>query len=752
MADREPENDEVDRPSKRQKLSDNEGATTDAAMPDAPAPVAAGTASAADVDASEKSALQEQTDKEKSFGITAFVNSTIPGFSGILKQRYVDFMVHEIMPDGRVCHLEDDVGMTAKGAEKRSEADKENSKLSGELAEEASKISEEDQDVLHEIFGEEKTKFILNLNKTVILNPNRKAGQFKPVVSNPIDDKMQRQRAHEAIRNIFAGRLVTTTQDENSIKVGAVGLAKQNGDNRNNQPHRQSWDEMGGDQLHFTLYKENKDTMELINHLATSLKTTNKKFGFAGTKDRRAVTVQRVSVKRVRPEQIASVARGLFNARIGSIAYKPYSISLGDHSGNQFTITLRDCHFQGEDGMDITQRVALANDILGRSCSAFQNEGFINYFGLQRFGTYEASTDSVGKCLLRGDLGQAIDLILSYSRDALAAAQDPDSKIRISEDDKKRALGLHKWKTEKDVAAALDLIPFRFSGERNIIKHLGTVNKKNNESLQNDFQGALGTLPKNLRGMYAHAYQSFVWNAVASERLKRHGAKVIPGDLVLVSEHKDKEAKPKEEALEEVDEYGEVVINPQGENAAATSDGFERARALTEEEANSGLYSIFDVVLPQPGWDVEYPANDIGKFYSEFMLDPERGGGINPRDMRRRWRDISLPGGYRKIMAKSLGQVSFEVKTYKSDDEELVETDLSKLVKEGKSVTLEETKSKMMRSYTGPTNAQKPSGAEGDEKIATVLTFQLGSSTYATMALRELMKGGTEAFKPDFTR
>ncbi|OMP83038.1 Multisubstrate pseudouridine synthase 7 [Diplodia seriata] len=748
----EHEHDEADRPVKRVKLSD-EGAAPDSAMADAPAPapVAEAAASSAENEQADKTALKEQTDKEERFGITAFANTSIPGFSGILKQRYVDFMVHEILPNGQVCHLEDDIGMTATSAKKEGGDNGEPQKMSGEQAEEAAKISDENRNTLYEIFGEEKTQSITGLNKTVLMNPGRKAAQFKPVYSNPVTDKMARQRAHECIREIFAGRLVTSTQDDNIIKVSAKGRAGQNGgDNRNNGPRRQTFDEMGGDNLHFTLYKENKDTMEVINHLAAQFKTVPKKFSFAGTKDRRAVTVQRVSVKRIRPEHVAHIARGLFNARIGSLSYQPRDISLGDHSGNQFTITLRDCHFQGEDGLDFAQRLELAKDILAKSTAAFQTEGFINYFGLQRFGTYDVSTDSIGKYMLSGDLAKSVDLILAYSDEALAAAQNPESKARISEDDKKRALGLHKWKTERNGKATLDLIPFRFSGERGIIKHLSTV-RKNGESYANDHQGALGTLPKNLRGMYVHAYQSIVWNVAASERLSRHGAKVIPGDLVLVSEHRDKEVKKEEEVLDEVDEFGEVVINPQGDNAASATNDFERARALTAEEAASGQYSIFDVVLPQPGWDIEYPKNDIGEFYAEYMLDPARGGGVDPRNMRRKWRDISLPGGYRKLMAKSLGPVGFDVRPYRSDDEELVETDLAKLVKEGKSVTLEETKKKVMRNYNDRP-APPPADADAQQKIAAVLTFQLGSSTYATMALRELMKGGTEAYKPDFTR
>jgi tRNA(Glu) U13 pseudouridine synthase TruD len=41
-----------------------------------------------------------------------------------------------------------------------------------------------------------------------------------------------------------------------------------------------------------------------------------------------------------------------------------------------------------------------------------KNKGFINYYGMQRFGTGSIPTHAVGRCVLNGDWKLAIDYIL----------------------------------------------------------------------------------------------------------------------------------------------------------------------------------------------------------------------------------------------------------------------------------------------------------------------------------------------------
>lgn len=78
-----------------------------------------------------------------------------------------------------------------------------------------------------------------------------------------------------------------------------------------------------------------------------------------GTKDKRAITVQRVSLKRGslttqqvwravngvrsgrRTEEGAIEERGERGTRIGDLAYSSHQLDLGSLKGNQFVITLR---------------------------------------------------------------------------------------------------------------------------------------------------------------------------------------------------------------------------------------------------------------------------------------------------------------------------------------------------------------------------------------------------------------------------
>ncbi|EAW07174.1 pseudouridine synthase PUS7 [Aspergillus clavatus NRRL 1] len=728
----------VESPRKRLK-TENAVSTEDVVLPPSSAPVAETKISDSDA----------QALKEAEVGITEFVSAENEGFSGVLKKRYTDFLVNEILPSGEVLHLRNlKPTVTPAEATKNGEAESkpETPATTAQAAETAPvtdnaaptaaeetpvadfQLSEEDKALLESFFGAEATERILALHTRAMANPKSRPNELGRVNTMIVSDRDLRIKIHQAIRRIFNSQLESTTDSEGMMCISAAPNRNkrntQGGRGGGRDRGRLNWDELGGPYLHFTVYKENKDTMEVISFLARQMKMAPRSFQFAGTKDRRGVTVQRACVTRVFADRLAKLNPTLRNAAIGDYEYRRVGLELGDLKGNEFVVTLRECDIPGIDLQDREAAVTKAKEFVGTALRNLRERGYFNYYGLQRFGTFATRTDTIGVKMLQEDFKGACDAIMHYSPHVLAAAQEGEnSTAMIGTDDKARAEAIHLFQTTGQVSEAVEKLPRKFSAENNLIRHLGRS--------KNDYLGALQTIPRNLRLMYVHAYQSLVWNFAVGERWRLYGDKVVEGDLVLIHEHREKTETGGAEANSGVDADGEVIIVPSAEDSAySAEDMFERARALTAEEAASGKYSIFDIVLPLPGFDVVYPANAMTDFYKRFM-GSEQGGGLDPFDMRRKWKDISLSGSYRKVLSRMGTDYAVDVKLYSQDDEQFVQTDLDQL------------KGKAADSASG-------SGAEAGDKIAVVLKFQLGSSQYATMALRELMRGKVVAYKPDF--
>ena len=204
--------------------------------------------------------------------------------------------------------------------------------------------------------------------------------------TQPIADKAVRTELHKAIRELFKGNLdsetdTTSTNNEDdgsriSIKwvSGGGGRSGKNTgksrppflsfssgyhsnlftDSRGNRPSRGNFPPY----IYFTLQKTNRDTHDALSYIARFLHANVKDLGVAGTKDKRGVTVQRVSLKRGgrTVEDVWRIAssqnsrnlpedgtkrRGDHGVRIADLNYRKAPLELGMLKGNQFIITLR---------------------------------------------------------------------------------------------------------------------------------------------------------------------------------------------------------------------------------------------------------------------------------------------------------------------------------------------------------------------------------------------------------------------------
>lgn len=442
--------------------------------------------------------------------------------------------------------------------------------------------------------------------------------------------------------------------------------------NRNNG--YKSYAQLGGEYLHCVLYKENKDTMDALNLIARMLKIKVSNFGFSGTKDRRAATVQRISIQRQRDTNIIWLNTRLQGIRLGDFKYSKHAIQLGQHGGNEFVIALKNVEHARGTNCSTAVRLRMIRESVHIGLRHLNDCGFINYFGLQRFGTHDIGTHELGIRILQGDFEGAVNDILHvdpelarvaqgitpahhhHSMDQRSHNQGPNQgHNQGAEDQLNRARALGLWHMTHDASAALELLPKRFSAETSILKHLGRQGQRH------DYMNALLTITRGLRMMYIHAYQSYVWNHIASYRWAKYGTKVIPGDLILINT-----PQPRTTTVEDDD-----APDPNAE----WDDFYAEVQTLSAAAVASGKYTIFDIVLPQPGFDVTYPVNDIGEYYKTFMQS-EKGGKLNPYDMRRPQREFSMSGGYRHFIGTFIEKPEYLVRTYSDDNEQMYPTDL----------------------------------------------------------------------------
>lgn len=590
--------------------------------------------------------------KEEQVFVTEYVTPG-EGFRGILKSRFSDFHVNEIDVDGNEAVLTE-LKLPELPEEDTSNCEKELEEL----------ITQETLDQIRKVAeSKEQCTDVVEIDVTEM-------------------SKEDRGKIHNGAKVLFGSAIVgsTVTKDERKFVTFAQFDKKKSRDKR----EKWLWPE---EFTHFLLYKENVDTIQATTQITENMRCSTSAFAYAGTKDRRAKTTQWVSIRHGDPVRIASAAAKMRNIKLGNFCFKPAPLKLGELRGNRFRIVLR--------------QVTASEDVLRSSLEDFREKGFINYFGLQRFGNCASiPTYKVGIEILKGEWKEACDLILKPREG------DPWFMQQIRE----------IWQKTGDAQAAFD--KFFYSNksiEKTILKWLASHDK--------DFRGALEHLPRNMRLLYSHSYQSVIWNRVASRRIRDLGYRLVPGDLVFV-----------DKSLEEVDlepvldvdatlEQNETVQQDDKEDAEQQEQVPELSRfkslvkPLTEADIESGTYTIFDIVLPLPGHDIAYPANECANWYEELLA----ADGLSSEKLKQKTKMHSLTGAYRKVFIKP-EHLDWKLVPYEKPNDTLVLSDLEKLNGE-----------------------PEPVPAENAPHKALLLEFRLPSSAYATMALREILKVDTSA-------
>lgn len=245
------------------------------------------------------------------------------------------------------------------------------------------------------------------------------------------------------------------------------------------------------------LTKKNWELQHAVKEIAKRLGISHRRIGWAGTKDRNAITKQWISIYNVTAEQVAAIH--LKDILLEPLRQSNEALALGQLLGNRFDLVIRDTR-----PMDLARQV--------QTMTGTVSDGVPNYFGLQRFGAIRPVTHRVGEWILRGDFEQAV---VTYVGQEFPGEVDPVKTIRSD------------FLATRDPESALRNLPVYMAYERSMLHHLYTH--------PGDYRGALLELPPKLLSLFVSAFQSYLFNCALSQRFDDGGTLNDPvcGDRLI---------------------------------------------------------------------------------------------------------------------------------------------------------------------------------------------------------------------------
>ncbi|MFB6121997.1 MAG: tRNA pseudouridine(13) synthase TruD [Haloferacaceae archaeon] len=385
------------------------------------------------------------------------------------------------------------------------------------------------------------------------------------------------------------------------------------------------------------------DTNDFAARLSDALGISRERISWAGTKDKHAVTTQLFTVRGVEsaeprsaesesaeprsaesesaeprsaesesersPRETGPDLPDIRDADVEPVGRMGRSLQFGDLAGNAFDVRVRDPD-SPEHAADVTAdlRAFVAGDAGETDADgpavddAGTTVGVPNYFGQQRFGSRRPVTHEVGLRVVRDEWRAAV---LAYVGNPAETEPDETRAARGFVDDQAE-------RDDPDWAAALDRMPRYLGYERSMLHRLDERAATDDPA---DFRYALEAVPSNLQRLFVNAAQSYVFNRVLSERLRRglpfH--RPVAGDVVCFADR---------------DAPGDVVVPDVDRSQRVTDDRVdvmarhcERGRAF--------------VTAPLVGTDTEFAEGDPGDVERAVLDDV----GVAPED-------FALPGNF----------------------------------------------------------------------------------------------------------
>ena len=309
-----------------------------------------------------------------------------------------------------------------------------------------------------------------------------------------------------------------------------------------------------GKYLILELVKRDWDTHHFTRTLAKILKISQKRISVAGTKDKRALTTQKISIFDIDASEIEKIHLKDIELKVLGRSRKP--VELGDLWGNDFIITIRNIARSTEETGKLLEKTT--NEIVAQG-------GVPNFFGIQRFGSVRPVTHLVGKAIVEGDFEKAAMLYIA-------------EPFPYEPEETKQARQFVK--ETRNFKEGLKIYPLRLGHERAMMNHL--------IANPDDFAGAFLVLPKNLYRIFVHGYQSYIYNTILCRRIEKGLPlnQAVEGDIVCF---KNELGLPDSSKTEKVT----------AETVNAMNNLIKRKRAF--------------ITAPLPGYDTEFASGVPGE-------------------------------------------------------------------------------------------------------------------------------------------
>jgi len=255
-----------------------------------------------------------------------------------------------------------------------------------------------------------------------------------------------------------------------------------------------------GEHIYLFVEKRGMTAMELVGLMAKHFRVRRNAIGYAGMKDKQAITRQVISVHT--PGKTADDFPHFEHERASILWVDQHSSKLrrGQLAGNRFSIKIRDVK-------PIDVRTVL------RVVQTLERIGVPDRIGAQRFG-YLCNNHLIGRALLKHDFQAFADLLLGPS------AGSPDKQLAARE-----------LYIQGDFRGARDAFPHSFRSERCVLIALG-----NGEPVEQ----AIDAIDPDVLGFYISAFQSAMFNAVLDRRISDGTfGQLLDGDVTLTQAGRD---------------------------------------------------------------------------------------------------------------------------------------------------------------------------------------------------------------------